>query len=74
MWKETKLMRISREPSPIQVMMDQELKNVEYFNCFFSMTINDARCTRKIKSKTVMAKAAFNRKKSLFSRKLDLKI
>jgi hypothetical protein len=31
------------------------------------MITNDARCTREIKSKTAMAKAAFNRKKNLFT-------
>jgi hypothetical protein len=36
------------------------------------MITDDARCTRKIKSRIAMAKAAFNRKKNLFSRKLDL--
>jgi hypothetical protein len=34
---------------------------------------NDARCTREIKSRIVMAKAAFN-KKTLFTSKLDLNL
>jgi hypothetical protein len=34
--------------------------------------INDARCTHKIKSKIAMAKATFNKKKALFTSKLDL--
>jgi hypothetical protein len=38
------------------------------------MITNDARCTREIKSKTAVAKAAFNRKKNLFTRKLDLNL
>jgi hypothetical protein len=31
-----------------------------------------ARCTREIKARIVMAKAAFNRKKTLFTSKFDL--
>jgi hypothetical protein len=37
-----------------------------------STITNDARCTREIKSKIAMAKAAFNKKKSIFTSKLDL--
>jgi hypothetical protein len=36
------------------------------------MITNDARCVHEIKSRTAMAKAALNRKKSLFTSKLDL--
>jgi hypothetical protein len=47
----TKVMRISRQQSPKQVMIDQkQLENVEYFSYFGSMITNDARCTREIKS------------------------
>jgi hypothetical protein len=35
---------------------------------------NDARCTGEIKSTTAMAKAAFTRKKNLFTSKLDLNL
>ena len=38
------------------------------------MIINDARRIRDIKSRTDMAKAAFNRKKTLFTNKLDLNV
>jgi hypothetical protein len=37
------------------------------------MITNDARCTREIKFKIAMAKAAFNKKETLFTRELDLK-
>jgi hypothetical protein len=37
------------------------------------MLPNDARCTREIKSRIAMAKAAFN-KKALFTSKLDLNL
>jgi hypothetical protein len=39
-----KVMRISRQPSPIKVMIDQkQLENVEYFNYLGSMITSDAR-------------------------------
>jgi hypothetical protein len=36
-----------------------------------SMIINDARCTCDFKSRIVVAVAAFNKKKKLFTSKLD---
>jgi hypothetical protein len=47
---------------------------VEYFNYFGSTLPNDARCTREIKSRIAMAKAAFNKKKNLFTSRLDLNL
>jgi hypothetical protein len=38
------------------------------------MITNDARCTREIKSRIFMAKAAFIKKKTLFTTKLDLNV
>ena len=38
------------------------------------MLTNDGRCTCEIKSSSVMAKAAFNKKKTLFASKLDLNL
>jgi hypothetical protein len=38
------------------------------------MITNDARCTHEIKSRIVMAKAAFNKKKALFTGKLVLNL
>jgi hypothetical protein len=38
------------------------------------MITNDARCAREIKSRIAIAKAAFNRKKTLFTSKLDLNL
>jgi len=38
------------------------------------MTTKDARCTREIKSRTAMAKAAFYKKKTLFTNKRDLNL
>jgi hypothetical protein len=36
--------------------------------------MNDARCAREIKSRIVMAKAAFNNKKTVFTSKRDLNL
>jgi hypothetical protein len=72
--KKTKVMSISRQPSPIKIMIDQkQLENVEYFTYLGSMITNDARSTREIKSRIAMAKAAFN-KKTLFTSKLELNL
>ena len=68
-------MRLSRQPPPVQSVKDQnQLENVEYFNRLDSMMINDSSCTRRIKTRTVVAKTAFNRKKTLFTSKLDLNL
>jgi hypothetical protein len=70
--EKTKVMRISRQPSPIQMIHQKQPENVKYFNYFGSMLTNDARCTHEIKSRIAMTKAAFNKKKTLFTSKLDL--
>jgi hypothetical protein len=38
------------------------------------VSLNDARCTYEIKARISMAKAAFNRKKILFTSKLKLNL
>jgi hypothetical protein len=55
-------------------MIDKkQLENVEYFNHLGNMITNDARCTGEIKSRIVMGKkTAFNKKKIIFTSKLDL--
>jgi hypothetical protein len=71
----TKVMKISRQPSPMKITIDQkQLENVEYFNYLCSMITSDARCTREIKSRIAMAKAAFSKKKNLFTSKLELNL
>jgi hypothetical protein len=68
-------MRISRQPTPLQIKIDKKLvENVEEFNYLGSMITNDARCTQEIKASIAMAKAAFNKKKTLFTSKLDLEL
>ena len=64
--EKTKVMRISRQPSPVTIMIDQkQLKNVKCFKYLGSMLTDDGRCTCEIKSRIAMAKAAFNKKKNL---------
>jgi len=70
----TKVTRISRQPSPITITIDQkQLENVKCFKYLASMLTEDGRCTCEIKSRIAMAKAAFNKKKNLFTSKTDLK-
>ena len=38
------------------------------------MLANDGRCTSEIKSRIAMAEAAFNKKNTLFTSKLDLNL
>ena len=66
--EKTKVMRISRQPSPVTITIDQkQLENVECFKYLGSMLTNDGRCTCEIKSRIAMAKAAFSKKKTLFT-------
>jgi len=69
-----KVMRISRQPSTVQITVDQKQpENVEYFNYLGSVITSHARCTRGIKSSIARAKAAFD-KKALFTSKLELNL
>ena len=44
--EKTKVMSISRQPSPVTIMIGQkQLDNVECFNYLGSMLTNDGRCT-----------------------------
>jgi len=62
MWKKTKVMRISRQPFPIKIILDQkQLENVESFKYLGSILTNDGRCICEIKSRIAMAKAATRR-------------
>ena len=71
----TKVMRISRQPSPVTITIDQkQLENLKCFKYLGSMLTDDGRCTCEIKSRISMAKAAFNKKKNLFTSKLDLNL
>jgi len=60
-------MRISRQPSPVTIMIDQkQLENVECFKYLGSMLTIDGRGTCEIKSRIAMAKAAFSKKKTFY--------
>jgi len=62
----TKVMRISRQPSPVTIIIDQkQLENVESFKYLGSMLTNDGRYMCEIKSRIAMAKSAFNKNKTL---------
>ena len=68
-------MRISRQPSPATITIDQkQLENVKCFIYLGSMLTDGGMCTCETKSKIVMAKAAFNKKKNYFTSKLDLNL
>ena len=73
--KKTKVMRISRQPYPVTIIIEQkQLENVECFKYLGSIITNDGRCTCEIKSRIALAKAAFNKKKTLFNSKSDLNL
>ena len=52
----------------------KHLENVQSFKYFGSILTNDGRCTCEIKCRIAMAKAAFNKKRTLFTSTLDLGI
>jgi len=47
---------------------------VEYFKYLGSILTNDGRCTCEIKCRIAIAKAAFNKKRALFTSTLDLEL
>jgi hypothetical protein len=71
--EKTKVMRISRQPFPVKIVIDQkQLENVESFKYLGSILTNDGRNFCEIKCRIAMAKAAFNKKRALFIITLDL--
>jgi len=73
--EKTKVTRISRQPLPVKIMIDQkQLENVESFKYLGSILTNDVRCTCEIKCRIAMAKAAFNKEGNLFTSTLDLEL
>ena len=73
--EKTKVMRISRQPFSVKIMIDQQqLENVESFKYLGSILTNDARCACVIKCRIAMAKAAFNKMRALFTSTLDLEL
>jgi hypothetical protein len=59
-------------PSTDYDRYQKQLENVKCFRYLGTMIVNDMRCTRELKSRVVIAKTAFNRKKTLFTSKFNL--
>jgi hypothetical protein len=73
--EKTKVMRISEQPFLIKIIINQkQLENVEFFKYLGSILTNDGRCTCEIKCRIAIAKAAFNKKRTLFTITLDLEL
>jgi hypothetical protein len=54
--EKTKLMRISRQPFPVKIVVDQkQLDNVGSFKYLGSNLTNDGRCTCEFKCRIAMA-------------------
>jgi len=69
--EKTKVMRISRQIFPVKIIIDQNnwrMRNIS------NILTNDGRCTCEIKCRIAMAKAAFNKKRTLFASTLDLEL
>jgi hypothetical protein len=75
MWKKTEVMRISRQPLPVKIIVDQkQLENAESFKYLGSILTNDGRCTCEIKCRIAMTKAAFNKRRTPFTSTLDFEL
>jgi uncharacterized protein YaaW (UPF0174 family) len=73
--EKTKVMRISRHSSLVKLMIEQKLlENVKSFKYLGRMLTNDGRCICEIKSMVAMANAAFNKKRAVFTSKMDLEL
>jgi hypothetical protein len=73
--EKTKTMRISKQPTPLHIKTyENRLGMWKSSINLGSMITNDARCALEIKFRIAMAKAELNRKKTLFSSKLNLEI
>jgi hypothetical protein len=65
----------SIQPLPVKVITDQkQMQNVESFKYMGSILTSNGRCTCEIKCGIAMAKAAFNKKMTLFTSTLDLEL
>jgi hypothetical protein len=73
--EKTRVIGISRQPFPVNLTIDQkQLENVESIKSLGSLLTNDGRCTYEIKSKVAMEKAVFNKKRAVFTIKIDLEL
>ena len=68
-------MRISRQPFPVKNIIDQkQVENVECFKYLGSILTSDKRYTGEIKCRIAVAKAAFNKKRAVFTSTLALEL
>jgi hypothetical protein len=73
--EKTIVMGISKQQLPLQIMIDQkQLQSVESFKYLGSILTNDGKCTCEIKCRIAMAKAAFNKKRTLSTSTLNLEL
>jgi hypothetical protein len=73
--EKTEVKRISRQTFPVKIMINQkQLENVESFKYLGSILTIDGRCTCEIKCRIAMVKAAFNKKRALFTSTLDFEL
>jgi len=71
--EKTKVMKISRQSLPVKIMIDKkQLENVESSKYLGRISRNDGRCTCEIMCRIAVAKAAFNKMRTLFTSTLDL--
>jgi hypothetical protein len=56
------------------MIFQKKLENMETFKYLGNKLTNDGRCSCEIKSRIVIAKAALNKKRALFTITLDLKL
>jgi hypothetical protein len=62
-----KVMRISRQPSPVKLMIDQkQLQNMESFKYLGRILTNDGRCTSEIKLPLPISLLATSKASELF--------
>ena len=58
MWQIFTVIRISEQPSPLLIMIDQkQQESVEYFKYLDSVVTNDVRCICKSKSRVAIRKS-----------------
>jgi hypothetical protein len=73
--KKTKVMRISREEGGIDITIDgQKIEQVRKFQYLGSWITDDGKCETEVKARIAMAKAAFHKRRELFTKKMSRKV
>lgn len=73
--EKSKVMRISPRAGPLNITVEnQQLEKVEHFKYLGSIITADALCTKEVKVRIAMAKAAFIKQRLLLTSKLDLEM